>query len=153
MRICIFMHAGEPRISLHSCLQPLPFLPAAEGGALPTYASVVAAAAQYPPGYVVPATTGGGSGGATPPPPGGATLTITGFPAVGAFSSITGTVSGLGTATGGYVAVLYIRDGGGVNFWSKPQPGVTFPVTATGAFSLAGWSSSTCECGRAVARQ
>ena len=89
---------------------------------------------------------GGGSPPVTPnnfpaPSPGAAVITITAFPAAGALTPISGTVSGL-TNPAAFEAVLYVRSGDGVHWWIKPQPGTFAALDATGAFTFAGWASN-----------
>ena len=45
-------------------------------------------------------------------------ITLTAFPPVGGTSPVSGVVSGLSSPTT-YKAVLYVLDGGGVNWWIK----------------------------------
>ena len=104
-------------------------LAAVGGNQVPVYSDLLVSGT-YAPGYAPPV------GGATPvtspassplaspassllaSPSGGSAphITITAFPAKGALTPITGTVTGLGNPAS-YIAILYVRDGAGVNFW------------------------------------
>jgi hypothetical protein len=66
-------------------------------------------------------------------------ITITTFPAPGALTPIAGRVSGLVAPTTHRV-FMYLRapDGG---YWIKPEPLISFPVAADGAFTITGWAS------------
>ena len=139
---------------MHVHLSPRFFVfAAAPGGpftAPPSYAGIEVAAVVYPPGYTgsggSPAASPGASPAALPaasPPasPGAVAITITAFPAAGALTPISGTVSGL-TNPAAFEAVLYVRSGDGVHWWIKPQPGTFAALDATGSFTFAGWASN-----------
>ena len=68
----------------------------------------------------------------------GQVIRITQFPAAGAVTPISGTVTGL-TNPGAFKVILYLQAGG--NWWIKPFPGSSVTLSGTGAFTFNNWAS------------
>ena len=104
-----------------------------EGGGIPQYVlnagveeGSVNRVTGQPLNNVLP--NGNNQGGPPPPPPpppqqqqppaqtGAGTIALTAFPSNGGLGPVSGVVSGLQNPKG-YEVVMYVRDGGGVNYW------------------------------------